>query len=1008
MNVSGPTATTKTVPNGDGLRARLLTSWGLLVAIALTGLVIATGVYVIARDIDTARIRTVLEVRATSRVGTFERALMLSAARAVRLANYIAAEGDVGAARFATYTKLAAAGDIFDSAIYWSPIVAADQRAAFVARARADGDPDYDIRDIDANDRFVSAATRDVYLPQRYEYTYDGTPGVNGFDLMFRPARRAEIERVRDTGKPLATSPFQMLMGGQRVPGFLILWPVFGPAGVPAAVEQRRAEFRGVVTARIRFDRFLKAALVDQSKVIAAIEIAIGADADHAQPVAWIDPVTQDFTLGAMTDPMANAVTSHRTFTALGQTWVLAFHFPPAVTGPLSSSAPFAGVAFCILLTLVVMIAAERERWRRAGVEALVTERTASLGETNRALWIEIGERTEAEFGATRLAEKLAHRERQLRAVLDGTVDGIVTIDEFGTILTVTNRTQRMFGYGADEIVGQNIKMLVPDSMPDGTGEKMIQGRRKDGSKFPIDFGISEIGDNEGQREFVASIRDITDQVAAEAENRNTQALLQATFDAAPYAIVVRDADLNVLFWNRTAQTVFGISAAELQEGRPLQEMVERVTAGEAIVSIERARHQPDGSTIHLRGTLAPIHRDGKITAFVGIVEDVTERIQREQQLVHIQRMEAIGELSGGMAHDFNNLLAVVVGNLDMLISSLAKGSVDAEMAQSALESALHGADLTNSLLAFARRQPLKPQTIDVNALVANTARMLGRLLDGNIRLSLDLADETASTLVDPVQLESSLLNLATNARDAMPQGGTITIATGNRTLDFDYCAAHPDATPGDYALVEVTDTGIGMTEETMSHMYEPFYTTKELGKGTGLGLSMVFGFVKQSGGHVSVVSQPGAGSTFRLYFQRAAQPAADAVAPAPSALPRAQGEVVLIVEDNEKLRRVVVRQIAALGYRTLDVDDADAALEILNSQKIDLLFSDIVMPGTMDGFALAARVAETWPTIKVVLTSGFPGSGASRAMLESAPRLLTKPYRLDDLAHALRAALDG
>jgi PAS domain S-box-containing protein len=423
------------------------------------------------------------------------------------------------------------------------------------------------------------------------------------------------------------------------------------------------------------------------------------------------------------------------------------------------------------------------------------------------------------------------------------------------------------------------------------------------------------------------------------------------------------------------------------------------------------ARHcRKDGTTYPAQMNVTSVRdSDGTVLYRIASVLDITEAQRTEDALRQAQKMEAIGNLTGGMAHDFNNILAVIIGNLD-LVRPRVKGDAEAdEIIGECLDAALSGADLTRRLLAFARRQPLRPQHCDVNDLVGGAVKLLRRLLDDNIVISLDLSPETWPVVVDPSLLEAALVNLATNARDAMPTGGKLMIATGNRQLDDDYAAAHPETAAGDYALVEVSDTGMGMPPEVASRIFEPFFTTKERSKGTGLGLSMVFGFMKQSGGHINVYSEPGAGTTFRLYLPRTREAAETLPADAPVAYARATGQTVLAVEDNAALLRVVVRQLEELGYRVLAADGVAAALAILTSEHVDLLFSDVVMPGEVDGFALARQALSLRPTIKVVLTSGFPEAkiDGNLGSLDTSARLLSKPYRKEDLAEMLREALD-
>ncbi|HVY18601.1 MAG TPA: MASE4 domain-containing protein [Bauldia sp.] len=400
----------------------------------------------------------------------------------------------------------------------------------------------------------------------------------------------------------------------------------------------------------------------------------------------------------------------------------------------------------------------------------------------------------------------------------------------------------------------------------------------------------------------------------------------------------------------------------------------------------------------------------GQTAELKGTVKaQAAKQAEIEAQLRQSQKMEAIGNLTGGMAHDFNNLLAVVIGNLDMLVNRRKNDADVQELGNEARDAALQGADLTRRLLAFARRQPLEPRRTNINDLISNHAQLLRRLLGAQIDIRLDLSATIWPAIIDPTQLEAAITNLATNARDAMPQGGSLTIATGNRHLDEDYAATHAEVTPGDYALIEVTDSGSGIPQEVIARIFEPFFTTKEVGKGTGLGLSMIYGFIKQSKGHVSVYSEPGIGTTFRLYLPRVdAGEAAEAVTAAVDT-ERGNGEMVLAVEDVAALRRVVVRQLTDLGYRVLEAENAADALEVLAKEKVDLLFTDVILAGGQTGFDLARAARARWPNLKVVFTSGFPdnklGNGSGPA---ATGKLLGKPYRKEDLAKALRAALAG
>jgi signal transduction histidine kinase len=408
-------------------------------------------------------------------------------------------------------------------------------------------------------------------------------------------------------------------------------------------------------------------------------------------------------------------------------------------------------------------------------------------------------------------------------------------------------------------------------------------------------------------------------------------------------------------------------------------------------------------ATAQLRELTAQRERDAKV-----LREELASRQRVEQQLIQAQKMEAVGQLTGGLAHDFNNLLAIIIGNLDAVRESCTYDREMAELTGSAVEAALRGAELTRQLLAFARRQSLAPERCDINATIGSTVRLLSRTLGEDIVFDLQLGTGVWPVMVDVAQLEAAIANLATNARDAMPDGGQLTIVTRNTRLDEDYAQRYDEVAPGDYVLIEVTDSGSGMAPEVLQHIFEPFFTTKEPGRGTGLGLSMVFGFMKQSGGHISAYSEFGEGTTFRLYLP----PVPDAVAstePTTQATPElGRNEVILAVEDSAGLREILVRQLTSAGYRVLEAGDARVALETIDSgADIDLLLTDIVMPGGMNGHELARLAMLRRPDLKTLLTTGFSdvtnGNGTSVPL-----HILRKPYRKDELLHYVREALDG
>ncbi|MEG4127031.1 ATP-binding protein [Microcoleus sp. Pol14D5] len=403
------------------------------------------------------------------------------------------------------------------------------------------------------------------------------------------------------------------------------------------------------------------------------------------------------------------------------------------------------------------------------------------------------------------------------------------------------------------------------------------------------------------------------------------------------------------------------------------------------------------------------------LTGFeIGIIREalgsLVSRAEMEAQLSQSSKMEAIGRLTGGIAHDFNNLLTVVLGNAEALTERLAEQPDMREMAEITVNAATRGSELTSRLLAFARKQTLEPRVMDVSHLIQGMDSLLRRTLPENIAIEVVRAGGLWKTEVDPGQLESALLNLALNARDAMPYGGSLTIEIANAALDDDYVIAEPGLEAGQYVLIAVTDTGGGIPPENLQQIFQPFFTTKEVGKGTGLGLSMVYGFVKQSGGHIRVYSEIGEGTSIKLYFPRSFAHNAEIALKRSNHIALGGTEAVLVVEDDKLVRSYVVSQLKALGYSVFEAADAKGALEILNqSPDIDLLFTDVVMPGGMGGRELSEHARALRPALKVLFTSGYTeNSIVHNGRLDAGVELLSKPYRREQLALKLRKVLEG
>ncbi len=498
---------------------------------------------------------------------------------------------------------------------------------------------------------------------------------------------------------------------------------------------------------------------------------------------------------------------------------------------------------------------------------------------------------------------------------------------------------------------------------------------------------------------------------------------LRAIFEASPFGIAVMNTiDGDFLTVNPMFETIVGWTSDELQQKTwqdithpddldPDRHLADQFVAGLIPgYQFEKRYIRGDGQAVWVHMTIARFAMPGdERPQHLCLIEDITDRKALESRIHFAQQMDAIGQLTGGVAHDFNNLLTIVIGGSETLTEQLANPQ-QRQLAGLILQAAEQGSELIRRLLAFARRQPLEPHPFDVNALLDSMASLIKRTLGADLRFSFDIDPDLRPAFADPAQTESAILNLCLNARDAMPDGGTLTIGTANVTLSEDYVRLRPEAQAGEYAAIRITDTGTGIAPDVVAHIFEPFFTTKETGKGTGLGLSMVYGFVQQSKGHLDLATKPGGGTTFTLYL-----PLADADATM-IALPGENGEAieggsenVLIVEDNDQVREHARAQFESLGYRVLVAANGKEALEILEAKDdIDLLFTDVVMPGGMNGRQLAENAVERWPWLRVLYTSGYSKDTLTQdGRLLDDVTLLSKPYSKRELSEKARKVLD-
>jgi PAS domain S-box-containing protein len=618
--------------------------------------------------------------------------------------------------------------------------------------------------------------------------------------------------------------------------------------------------------------------------------------------------------------------------------------------------------------------------------------------------------------------------EQRFQLLVNAITDyAVYMLDREGYVATWNPGARRFKGYEPDEIVGSHFSRFFTDedratglpqralhtAATEGKFETEGWRVRKDGTRMWAHVVIDPILDDQGTLVGFAKItRDITERKSAEQalfeSEQRFRLLVQGVHD---YAIYMLDPSGVVSNWNTGAERIKGYKAGEIvgehfsrfytpedrANGEPERALATALAEGK--YEKEAWRLRSDGTRFWAHVVIDPIRDErGALIGFAKITRNATERrnaqIELEEAraaLFQAQKLQALGELTGGIAHDFNNLMTVIRGSADLLRRSDLAEEKKGRYLDAIVETADRAATLTGQLLAFSRRQRLKPEVIDLNLRLDAFGEMLERTLGGQVDVRLDLAPGLWKTEADPTQLETALLNAAINARDAMPDGGTLAIRT---------CNAHEKE--GDFVVVELSDTGTGMPEEVLSRAYEPFFTTKPVGKGTGLGLSQVHGFAAQSGGRTELSSTAGEGTTLRLFLPRADKEAAPP-ASAPPAARRGDGRIVLLVEDNDHVRAFAEHLLADLGYDVLSAASAEQALEMLEGRRVDIVFSDIVMP-EMSGLDLARYLAERRPDLPIVLATGYSEETVSGEAV--ALEVLSKPYGADTLGGALARAL--
>jgi PAS domain S-box-containing protein len=633
-----------------------------------------------------------------------------------------------------------------------------------------------------------------------------------------------------------------------------------------------------------------------------------------------------------------------------------------------------------------------------------------------------------------RTEQALRQQIEERRRIFETSQDLIIISDSKGGLVQVSPSVETILGYLPEEMTGQNaVKFVHADDLEIArtTMRAARRGRRlrdvdlrylhKDGRAVSLSW-MGAWSEPVKRHFFVG--RDMTQSRLAQQTLRESAQLARNIIETALDAFVQMDESGAARDWNSQAEKIFGWPRKDVLGKDLIDLIVTGDDRDELKAALGRFLSSGQGLILGRRREIMVRRRDGRefraelsVTAlktrggflFNGFFRDLTDKIAAEERIRQSEKMEAIGQLTGGIAHDFNNILTVITGTIEILADAVEKEPQLAAITRMIDEAAARGADLTQHLLAFARRQPLDPREIDINTLIIDTSKLLRPTLGEQIEIESVFKDENCLAIVDPNQLATAILNLALNSRDAMPEGGKLILETGSAYLDEDYSNMHDDVRPGRYAMIAVSDTGKGIPAAIIDKVFNPFFTSKGPGKGTGLGLSMVYGFIKQSAGHIKIYSEEGHGTTIRMYLP----PGSGAsLVPEAASVAAIEGghETILVVEDDRLVRDYVLTQLHSLGYVALDAANAADALVIIRAgHKFDLLFTDVIMPGPMNGRQLADAAVEERPGLKILFTSGYTEDAiVHHGRLDSGVLLLAKPYRKSDLARMIRRAIDG
>jgi PAS domain S-box-containing protein len=972
------------------------------------GLLISLILFFTFRDLEKRSTQAAFERFAQERFDGLEASIALNLNDIVSLGAFFDISQSVTRRDFARFTAPLLEENKAIQALEWAPKVAKNLRQSYEDAARRGGLASFQFTERLSDGQMARAEERQEYYPVFFVEPLKSNESALGFDLLSSAARRKAIERITNTGKLGATSRIVLVQETGDQYGVLVFRPVYRSGAHPSSEKERSETLIGFVLGVIRVGDIVERTGQAGSTARSLGLVVIDLDAPPAERLLY--PKNTSF------DPfgkLPGAFRATRTISVAGRSWqVAAYPLPGAF--PVTHWSSWSALVAGLLLTGFWTAYLKLSQNRHSAIEQVVTERTRALHAALEKL--------------ASMNSALEESEARYRKLVDLSPDAII-VGRSQAIVLANKAAVELFGVtAASDLIGRRLADLVkPEARTeiDELVQQMYAGEmqhpmqegqvlRSDGSLLDVEMAASSFQES-GGGVVQAVFRNIVQRKQAEAEH----ARLIRSIEQVGESIVITDLEASILYVNPAFEKITGYARAEAIGLNPrvlksdrhpasfYQEMWATLLRGDTWAG-KLINRRKDGTLYQEEATISPVrNKDGRVINYVAVKRDVTQETLLRNQLNQAQKMEAVGRLAGGVAHDFNNLLTVIKCYVEMLQDSLSTDDPLRRNTQEIMKAANRAASLTRQMLAFSRKQILSPVVLDLNAVINETAKMLKRVIGEDIRFQVRTAKSLWAIQADSDQIVQILMNLCVNARDAMPQGGTLTVATGNVTVKEGGFGGQPYVSPGDYVWLSVTDTGTGISKDIQEHIFEPFFTTKDVGKGTGLGLSTVYGIVKQSGGYVWVDSELGQGACFTIHLPRVRGAIAPDISEKSEARTLGTG-TLLVVEDEEALREAICEFFRSLEYMVLEASSGQEALSVANQHEgqIDLLITDLVMPG-MSGRELSQMLGSQRPYLKTIYMSGHTDDAVVRhGIHERGATFIQKPFGLSTLASKVRDTL--